>query len=1003
MSKQKHEQTRFIPSAFHPSRTQPYADMTHRESTAKIFADPARASRNLRTVHEAFIKSGSQYAVEEFSAALEKHLGDSPDPDMVLNNFLRFTEATVSKAALFNDLIHYPVQMEMLLKISGHSQYFADILVRDPELFRWITTSDSLVEPRMRDVLAMEVARVEQMFQKPERKLDGLRRMYRREILRIGVRDILGEADLSTTTGELSNLADVLIDASCRIAEQQLREKYPVMPGTPYAVIGLGKLGGGELNYSSDIDILFVYGEEGELKTGRTMTYLEYFNKLVEKIVQNLSNASAEGHLYRVDTRLRPESGAGPLARSLSSFLTYYESRGELWERQMLIKARPVAGDIEFGKKFLKQLEPFVYPRTWFQHPAESIARIKARIEATVQDEDNVKLRAGGIRDIEFIAQSLQLLNGGKNPGIRESNTLHALQRLGNEGLLNEQETATLSEAYVFLRQLEHKLQTMLNTQTHAFPRDKTTQLTLARRLGFSSAQELHHRYNTCLASVRGIFDAVFVVKPSPSEVGIERIIDGGITGDVAAFILARYGCKELQRSTKNLSVLLTGSTLSGVRELDVPSREAFQEIAPALFNTIAQSPDPDFTLNNLTAIVSAQRMPGHLYGQLGNPGFRKMLLDVCSISSRFARGVAADPALLESLVSEVQSYVPHRKSTLSKTEKLIEFKNREDMRIGIRHILGLETFDEMTAALTDVADSVVRTVLQDELKKSKLKVAPLAILALGKYGTREITFDSDLDVIFISGSVPVATRDKLEKVAAFVVQRLSAVSARGRMYEVDARLRPEGKSSPLVVEHTAHMKYLRQRASLWERQSLTRLRFVCGDKALARRLVDDVNAYVYESLLPPDWVERIVSMRRKIETRSRTRSGDFQDIKLGAGGMVDVEFLSQMLQLKYGGTDPAWRELRAVEVLQHANGVVIDPDDSARFIEGYRFLRSLEKFIRITLDERGTIMPEGNKLELLARCLNGSAGEALHDRVATTMRDIRARFLSVANSISPH
>ena len=242
--------------------------MTAVDFPPSLFTNPSRAQRNLSTVHEMFIVSGSHFTLGEFSKALLDQLLSSPDPDMTVTNLLRFIEATLSKASLFNDLLKYPVTLEVLLKVFSYSQYLADILVRDPELFRWLTTSDVLMTPQTRTALQAEVQRVEKMFTRSERRLDALRRLYRRELLRIGTKDILGVADLAAITKELSDLADVLIDASCRLAELTLCEKYGNSPDTPYAIIGLGKLGGGELNYSSDIDIMVVYGEEGELSEG---------------------------------------------------------------------------------------------------------------------------------------------------------------------------------------------------------------------------------------------------------------------------------------------------------------------------------------------------------------------------------------------------------------------------------------------------------------------------------------------------------------------------------------------------------------------------------------------------------------------------------------------------------------------------------------------------------------------------------------------------------------
>lgn len=384
--------------------------MTERDFPPDLFFNPTGADRGIKALHEIFIQSGSRFTLPDFSAALLRVLKSSTDPDLALTSFLRFVGTAFGGAALFNDLLQYPAYGDLLFSLFGYSQYFADVLVREPELFRWLTSTEALTTPVTAAYLYPEIERVLEMFRRGEKRLDALKRLHRREVLRIGAQDILGSADLPSTTEQLSVLAGAVVDAALRITVDQMEESGETRPAEAFCIIGLGKFGGNELNYSSDIDIIFVYGDRPE---GESPEAHAYYNRLAERLVRNLSQHSSEGHLYRVDTRLRPNAGAGPLALSLETYLAHYESRGELWERQMLIKARPVAGDTEFGKGFLRTLEPFIYPRALSEPPAASVARIKSRIEAEVADEPNIKLMAGGIRDIEFIAQTLQLISGG--------------------------------------------------------------------------------------------------------------------------------------------------------------------------------------------------------------------------------------------------------------------------------------------------------------------------------------------------------------------------------------------------------------------------------------------------------------------------------------------------------------------------------------------------------------------------------------------------------------
>lgn len=945
------------------------------EIPSTFFSDPHRASRTLTKLHELFITSGSSFSSEQFTTALKGQLASSPDADMALTNLLRFAEAVLSKEALFNDLLKYPIQFELLMKLLGFSQYFADILVRDPELFRWLATSDSLVRPRTAATLAAETARVLRIFQKPERKLDALRRLYRREILRIGARDILGEASLRIVTAELSLLADAMVEACCCIAAQQLAERFSQPPTTPYSVIALGKHGGGELNYSSDIDLILVYKDEGEcLDTrGRTATHLEYFHTFAEKLIHNLSHNSGEGHLYRVDFRLRPEGKMSPLARAVESYVLYYESRGELWERQMLMKARAVAGDIVFGAEFLKQLEPFIFPRTFFQNPTEYIARIKARIEERIGVEENVKLRAGGIRDIEFIVQALQLVNGGKNPEIRSATTLDAIAKLADRGFLSREEEATLTDAYIFFRTLEHRLQTMWNAQTHEMPTAESDLTPLAKRVGLSGAHDLRAKYERTLAEVRKIFDGVFAVA---------RQEQGSLFGgEIADAALARYGLRDLKKGRKHLAAMNVGA--------------AFQNIAGTLLGEIAKTLSPDLTLHNFAAIAAAQKFPDQFFLQLTEENFRRLLLTVCAASPRLAKGLARHPLAIDLLAHDLHAFDPEREIDFTRGRSLLESKNEYELRIGVRYVLGVSSLEEMTESLSRLADTVVREATSEELKKAR--GGRLALFGLGKYGTNEITFDADLDMLFISETKSAATKAKLEKAATRMVQRCSSPSDGGRLYDIDARLRPEGKNAPLVVDRKAYLAYLQSRASLWERQSLTRLRFVAGDATLGADVLRDVHAFVYESPLPKHWAEEIVAMRKKTETRSKVSGSDFLDVKLSAGGMVDIEFLAQMMQLKFGAQDKSLRNLPTLYAIRRAPLAV--PKD--RIEEAYTLFRRIETLLRIAFEDRGTVVPEGERLELLAKFLAFPDGRALHRHLLTSMKNVRQIFLTSAEQLA--
>ena len=973
--------------------------MTQRDFPPDLFTNPSGADRGIRALHETFIRSGSRFTLADFSAALLRALKSSTDPDLALTGFLRFVGAALGGATLFNDILQYPAYGDLLFSLFGFSQYFADVLVREPGLFRWLTSTDALTAPLSASYLRPEMERILETFRRPEKSLDALKRLHRRELLRIGAQDILGSADLPSATAQLSVLAEAVVDASLRIAVAQMGESGEALPREPFSVIGLGKFGGYELNYSSDIDIIFVYGDPPEGAEHAGAGVHAYFNRLAERTVRNLTQHSGEGHLYRVDTRLRPNSGAGPLALSTEAYIAHYESRGELWERQMLIKARPVAGDIAFGREFLRTLEPFVYPRALSEHPAASVARIKSRIEADVADEPNIKLMAGGIRDIEFVVQTLQLISGGITPAIRESNTLRALAALEEHRLLTGEEHATLRQAYTLYRTIEHRLQMMLNTQTHTLPRDPRAYEVLARRTGMSGAAELRRALELNLGAVRNIFDQVLGgrVEGAAAGGGIQGVLTGALDERSVSRAVSGMGFRDLRRAVNNIRLLSRGGAPSGMPGPDARTREALLAAAPAVFGGIMSTPDPDLTLSSFTLLTTTQANPHIFYTQLGDPGFRKFILALCAVSPRFARELGRHPLLLEMISSEQEVLASPPDLSPPAPGDAAAFKSRHELTAGVRHLLGFTDFDTLTGEISAIASSLVSASCAAVRQRGKKSFPPLAVFALGKFGTEELGFDADIDLLFVAGDAGDSARPFQEQMAARILAGVTASPSGERLYEADVRLRPEGKSAPLVVQAGSYARYIATRASLWERQSLTRLRFVAGDRAVGEYVASLVSSWVFDSPLPPDWGERIVAMRRAMEARSKTRAARYIDLKVGPGGMADVEFIAQMIQLKYGGMRPEIRSGRVSTILRRGWPHSGMPGDPAFLASAYAMYRRLELLIRIGLEDRGWVLPGGEKLDCLARLYDGSSAAALQSRVAATMKRVRKEFLSVA------
>jgi glutamate-ammonia-ligase adenylyltransferase len=436
-------------------------------------------------------------------------VSETADPNQALVHWERYIEAGIHRVQLFDYVRGSPRMLHLLCTIFGNSPALAQTLIRDPLLVYWLAEEEVLNRRPSRNALAGALQEMLGHVAANELKLEALRRFKRREMLRIGVRDLLKLADVRETTAALSELATVLIEAAYQVVEPDLRRSYgrPTHPGpngrpveTGFAVMALGKLGGMELNYSSDVDLIYVYEEEGAKESRApkgALSNAEYFEYLARNLTKALSEPTQEGYVFRVDLRLRAEGSLGRLARSITDYAQYYRTRGEEWERLALLKASPVAGSEAVGRKFLNSVRPFIFGRAARQDKDAALAFVRdvKRIKDMIDDRmasrgherRNVKLGTGGIREVEFLVQAVQVLCGGKLQGIRDRSTLGALARLGDHGLLSGRETAALTEAYLFLRDVEHKLQLVHDLQTHALP-DSAEELTrCAVRLGYSA------------------------------------------------------------------------------------------------------------------------------------------------------------------------------------------------------------------------------------------------------------------------------------------------------------------------------------------------------------------------------------------------------------------------------------------------------------------------------------------------------------------------------------
>ncbi|HEY6952400.1 MAG TPA: hypothetical protein VI758_08320, partial [Bacteroidota bacterium] len=742
----------------------------------------------------------------EFLPHFKKRLAATPDPRRALNNFLRFITSGFT-SALLHEVHSQPVLLEIALTLFGHSQYLADILVRSPELFHWLTTTNALLVPRNTDDFRNDARAAVALFERIDKKFDALKRFQRREILRISARDILKEADLATVTRELSGLADSIVDAAVSIGLEDLTKRLNAQLQSTFAVVGLGKLGGEELNFSSDIDLMFVYGEDGEIDFGaeRIHSYHEYYCRVAEFVVKRLSEHTNEGHLYRIDMRLRPDGASGPLAMSRAAYMNYYESRGELWERQMLLKARIIGGNREIGERFLEDLRPFVSPSTVLRNPLEEIRSIKTRIESNLHGELNVKLSKGGIRDVEFVVQALQLMRHDGREGWNEGNTLKAIAKLQSVSLLSNQEARHLRNGYEFLREVEHRLQLLHGTQTHELPVGREELNMLAKRMGFKTPTAFETKLAQTQKQIRRIYDSVFESKPVNQ--GGSKTLRHLSREDIERLVL-RHQFIDPKEAVKILEIM----------RFEIPPMNN-PEIFRMLFGCLRRTGAPDWALRNLQLLSTSRAFLKSADQIMSNSRSLELLVKICARSRRTAGQMAAEPLFFESFLGRAEDFFrPGIEWGFLLQSDPLRFRLFNEDKTIISFLAGESTIGDCAREFSMIADAIVHNVLNGIVGRYPNLRNRFCLVGLGKYGGEEIFAGSDLDVLVLhrrSGDTDVVNEAEtaaMEFIAAFS-------SDRGKLYDVDLRLRPEGKNAPLATDISFYEKYLEDRADEWEKQ----------------------------------------------------------------------------------------------------------------------------------------------------------------------------------------
>ena len=1019
------------------------------------FHDPEKSCNNFSTLFKSSLFISGEGDKERFILAA----ADSPDPDLALNNILRVISALPEK--INKEDIFRAENLPALCTICGGSRFLTNIILRRPLFLENLLAKGKLYSSSTLADKTDELNRALEPVDDYNLLLKVLRDYKAMEYLRIGARDLIGLAPLTEVMAELSDLASAALQGACNISGKLLKKEY----GSPlytdeneeerearFVILGMGKFGGCELNFSSDIDLIFLYTtDRGETSgtddtNGKKISLHEYFTKLGKMVIKAINDVTEDGFVFRVDMNLRPEGQSGDLACSVRSAEIYYESWGQAWERSAMLKARPVAGNIELGEEFLRMIRPFQYRKFLDYTAIEEIRAMKKKIDAVIAREDetftNLKLGTGGIREIEFFIQALQLIHGGKKEGIRERNSLKALQKLKKEKLITEEEESHLSAAYIFLRQVEHRIQIFEERQTHTLPAEREKLEKLARRAGYrENALEQFlsdHRMHT--GNVKEVYSSLFHEAAEKLEdektPEIMELLEGTLPENASLERLSSFGFSDPATARKNLLLLWNGPPFAHFTE---KARSVLRRVAPFIFMEITASPEPGMALNNFEKFINAVGARATLYSLLAeNHHVIKLLVGLFGTSEFLSKILLTYPETLDSLVSPGSSSPFKTKEQMreelfnahsaveyyeDKLDAMRRFRNVEILRIGINDIYGEIGLEEVSKQITYLADVALELACSMALEKTKERYgspllsdqkseSAMVVLGMGKMGGQEMAYSSDLDIIFIysgagetsgehngkTGLKVITNQEFFSKVAQVILSILSIPTREGYMFKVDTRLRPSGSSGSLVVSFNAFRDYHNKSAQTWERQALTRARVVAGDAALGEEVVSIIEENIYGREGDEDLRAEIVRMRKKMEFELAKESDGIYNVKTGKGGIVDIEFLVQYMLLKYGPDDrklPSANTGKALKKLGSAG--ILPEDDYIVLSSAYNFLRTLENSMRIVHDQSISRLDTASKdFDRLARRLGHDRTGLLTNYITLTgkVRDIYNRYL---------
>jgi len=922
----------------------------------------------------------------------------------------------------------------LLKAIFGNSPFLTQSMLREPDFVRRIVTVG--VEESTKALLG-ELENELGQEQNLTALMSGLRRAKRKIAIVVALADIAGHWSLEQVTETLSRFADTATNIAIRFGLRHFAADGAISfasNGEPdhaperragYAIIGVGKLGANELNYSSDIDLIALFDpsrrniEESE-NLGREMV------RLTRLIIKILEERTEDGYVFRTDFRIRPDPGSTPLAIPIDSAVAYYESTGQNWERLAMIRARPIAGDIEVGEQFLERIQPFIWRKNLDFAAIQDIHSVKRQIAAyrgggkIAINGHNIKVGRGGIREIEFFAQTQQLIWGGRIPTLRTRGLAETLTVLANENRIEPDVASDLEEAYQFLRLVEHRLQMVDDRQTHELPKGDEEVEAIGKFAGFKTLEDFRKKLLQTLETVEANYAVLFEESENLGAGG--NLVFTGVEDDPDTLeSLRRVGFSDPESISEVVRNWHRGRYRATRTER---ARQILTELMPSLLTTFGARTHPDRALMRFDAFLRALPSGVQLLSLFASSQpVLDLVADIMGDAPALADWLSRNPGLLdhvlsegfneplgdvETLSAELSSNIQRGRDFQDKLDVARRWANDKKFQIGTQLLLGSVKGRDSGPLLSDIAETILKAMLKcvsTEFADTHgvFETGGLGLMAYGKLGGRELMRGSDLDLVFIydhapeenqsNGAKPLSANVYFMRLAQRMITALTALTGEGRLYDVDTRLRPNGEKGPIAASYASFERYYRDSAWTWEYMALSRARVVAGP----RSLVDKLEAMQKSELTRPRDAEELTVDVAKMRNRMAKQfpgTGSW-DIKHLRGGLVDAEFIAQYLQLRHGSQNPGILSPTAAIALQNLeeNGL-LDEVTADELIEGLWFWYDLQSVLRITTEE-GLEDESRNSgpREILAQAGGVPSFGALTEKMQTTADTIYSHF----------